>query len=74
MYNCDWYFTSARKIVKNRVIVTLSSDRMKNITAKVVKEGVDRAAANNSIQFIRETDEEAVDWQLEDNTDEMNNF
>lgn len=47
---------------------------MKNITAKVVKEGVDRAAANNSIQFIRETDEEAVDWQLEDNTDEMNNF
>lgn len=53
-------------------MVTLSSDRMKNITAKVVKEGVDRAAANNSIKFIR--DEQDIDFKLEDSIDELDNF
>jgi hypothetical protein len=45
---------------------------MKNITAKVVKEGVDRVVCSSSIKFIR--DEEDIDFKLEDSIDELDNF
>ena len=41
---------------------------------KVNKKVNDRAATNNSIQFIQSTASSSVDWKLEDNTDQMNNF
>lgn len=39
---------------------------------KVNKKVNDRAAANNSIKFIR--DEEDIDFKLEDSIDELDNF